>query len=75
MAACETPSRDEAMIRFGAQLGMHPPAEQFALVRRLEALGFDSVWVGDHVAFHNPLYESLTLLAAYAWFVGTGLLT
>ena len=54
------------MIRFGAQLGMHPPAEQFALVRRLEALGFDSVWVGDHVSFHNPLYESLTLLAAYA---------
>ena len=54
------------MIRFGAQLGMHPPAEQFALVRRLEALGFDSVWTGDHVSFHNPLYESLTLLAAYA---------
>jgi probable F420-dependent oxidoreductase len=54
------------MIQFGVQLAMHPPAEQFALVRRLEALGFDSVWTGDHVSFHNPLYESLTLLAAYA---------
>jgi probable F420-dependent oxidoreductase len=54
------------VIRFGVQLSMHPPAEQFALVRRVEELGFDSVWTGDHVSFHNPLYESLTLLAAYA---------
>ena len=37
--------------------------EQFALVQRLEALGYDSVWTGDHVSFHNPIYESLTLLA------------
>src|SRR5437763_5887953 len=53
-------------MRFGVQLGMLPPEEQFALVRRVEELGFDSVWTGDHVSFHNPLYESLTLLAAYA---------
>src|SRR5436309_16107382 len=44
---------------------MHPPAEQFALVQRLEAVGYDSVWTGDHLSFHNPLYESLTLLASY----------
>ncbi|MBI4636981.1 MAG: LLM class flavin-dependent oxidoreductase [Candidatus Rokubacteria bacterium] len=44
----------------------HPPAEQLDLVRRVEALGFESVWTGDHVSFHHPLYESLTLLAAYA---------
>src|SRR5205809_6230120 len=54
------------MTGFGVHLTMHPPEEQFALVRRVEELGFDSVWTGDHVAFHNPLYESLTLLAAYA---------
>ena len=54
------------MIGFGAQLSLHPPAEQFELVRRVEALGFDSVWTGDHVSFHNPIYESLTLLATYA---------
>jgi len=54
------------MIRFGAQLSLHPPEEQFALARRVEALGFDSLWTGDHVSFHNPLYESLTLLASYA---------
>ena len=53
------------MIGFGAQLSVHPPAEQFALVQRLEALGYDSVWTGDHMSFHNPIYESLTLLASY----------
>jgi probable F420-dependent oxidoreductase len=50
----------------GAFLSMHPAREQFDLVRRLEALGFDSVWCGDHLSFHHPLYESLTLLASYA---------
>jgi probable F420-dependent oxidoreductase len=51
---------------FGVQLSLHSPEAQWALVRRVEELGFDSVWTGDHVSFHNPLYESLTLLAAYA---------
>ncbi len=54
------------MTAFGAFLSVHPPAEQFDLVRRVEALGFDSVWCGDHVSFNLPLYESLTLLASYA---------
>jgi len=36
-------------LRFGVQL----------------SLSFDSVWTGDHVSFHNPMYESLTLLASY----------
>jgi probable F420-dependent oxidoreductase len=53
-------------IRFGAFLSPHPPEEQFALARRVEDLGYDSLWTGDHIAFHNPLYESLTLLATYA---------
>src|SRR5712691_8835563 len=53
------------MIGFGAQLSLHPPSEQFELVQRLEAIGYDSVWTGDHVSFHNPIYESLTLLASY----------
>jgi probable F420-dependent oxidoreductase len=51
---------------FGAFLSMHPPEQQFALARRCEALGLDSLWTGDHVSFHNPIYESLTLLASYA---------
>src|SRR5262245_23894720 len=53
-------------LRFGAFLSPHPPAEQWALARRVESLGYDSLWTGDHVSFHNPLYESLTLLASYA---------
>lgn len=55
-----------APIRFGAQLKHHPPGEQFDLVRTVERLGFDSVWTGDHVSFHNPLHDSLALLASYA---------
>jgi probable F420-dependent oxidoreductase len=54
------------VIGFGAQLSMHPPAEQFELVQRLEAVGYDSVWTGDHMSFHNPIHESITLLASYA---------
>ena len=53
-------------VAFGASLSVHPPKEQFELVRRVEALGFDSVWCGDHISFNLPLYESLTLLASYA---------
>jgi probable F420-dependent oxidoreductase len=55
-----------AGVQVGAFLSMHPAPEQFDLVRRVEALGFDSVWCGDHVSFNLPLYESLTLLASYA---------
>ena len=54
------------MIGFGAQLALHSAAEQFALVQRLEAVGYDSVWTGDHMSFHNPIHESITLLASYA---------
>ena len=53
-------------IGFGAFLSLHPPETQWALAQRVEALGFDSLWTGDHVSFHTPLYESLTLLASYA---------
>jgi probable F420-dependent oxidoreductase len=53
-------------LHFGAFLhGLNPPDQQFALARRSEELGFDSLWTGDHVSFHNPLYECLTLLASY----------
>ncbi|MGH7334425.1 MAG: LLM class flavin-dependent oxidoreductase [Candidatus Rokuibacteriota bacterium] len=52
-------------MQFGTSLSLKPPAEQFELVRRVEALGFESVWTGDHVSFHGPIHESLTLLATY----------
>ena len=56
----------EVLLGFGAQLKPHPPAEQWDTVRAVERAGYDSVWTGDHVSFHNSLYESLTLLASYA---------
>jgi probable F420-dependent oxidoreductase len=52
-------------LQFGVSLSLKPPAEQFELVRRVEALGFESVWTGDHVSFHGPIHESLSLLATY----------
>jgi probable F420-dependent oxidoreductase len=52
-------------LRFGVQVSLKPPQEQFDLVRRIEALDFESVWTGDHVSFHNPIHESLTLLASF----------
>ena len=57
------------VIHFGASPSsptLRPPQEQFRLVRRLEEWGFESVWAGDHISFHNPIFESLTLLASYA---------
>ena len=53
------------MTGFGVQLRSHPPESQWRIVRRLEALGYDSVWTGDHIAFNVPMHESLTLLASY----------
>jgi probable F420-dependent oxidoreductase len=32
------------------------------LAARIEAAGFDSIWVGDHISFYIPIMESLTLL-------------
>ena len=37
-----------------------------ASAQRAEELGFDSLWVGDHVSFHIPILESLTLLSFIA---------
>jgi probable F420-dependent oxidoreductase len=37
-----------------------------AAARRAEALGFDSVWVGDHLVFPPPILESMSVLAAAA---------
>jgi probable F420-dependent oxidoreductase len=34
--------------------------------RDAEALGYDSIWAGDHISFHIPILESLTLLSFLA---------
>src|SRR5262245_15097675 len=41
-------------------------AEIVDIARRIEAAGFDSIWVGDHISFYVPILESLTLLSFIA---------
>jgi probable F420-dependent oxidoreductase len=48
-------------VRIGIQLG-HQAGMLATLATRAEALGYDSVWMGDHLAFHTPTLESLTAL-------------
>lgn len=43
-------------------LGGGSGAQVVDLSRRIEKLGFDSIFVGDHVSFHVPILDSLTLL-------------
>lgn len=57
--------------KFGVSFGMHPdriyaPEEMYAFAERAESLGYDSLWIGDHVSFHGHYTESLATLAAYA---------
>ncbi len=50
-----------------------------AIAQRAEALGFDSIWATDHIAFQNPILESVVALSAMAGWtervaLGTGVL-
>jgi len=56
--------RDE--IECGVVLGAQTRPEILRAARRVEELGFDSIWVGDHVSFYVPILESLTLLSFVA---------
>jgi probable F420-dependent oxidoreductase len=51
---------------FGVTLGIQAPERLRALAGRIEGLGYDSIWTGDHVQFYNPTLESLTVLAHLA---------
>lgn len=53
----------EERARCGLVLAAADGPAARARARRAEALGFDSLWVGDHVAFHVSIPDSLTLLA------------
>ena len=52
----------EDAVQCGIVVGGGSRADLMALGPRLERAGFDSLWVGDHVSFHIPVLESLTLL-------------
>lgn len=58
-------------LALGPQLPIFDPAQTGVphpqvSASRAEKLGFDVVWVGDHLAFHPPWLESLSCLAAAA---------
>jgi len=45
--------------------GVPTPDAFFHFIDRVEELGLDSLWVGDHIAWTNPTLEALTVLACY----------
>ncbi len=53
-------------IQCGMVLGGGSREQVLDLGSRIESAGFDSLWVGDHVAFYIPVLESLTLLSFLA---------
>lgn len=57
-------------MRFGVMTLQTAPYSQLAdRWRRIEAMGFDSIWIADHTSARNPLvisYEAWTLLGAMA---------
>ncbi len=53
----------DASIRCGIVLSGGDRHAVRSQAQRAEALGFDSLWVGDHIAFHVPIPDSLAMLA------------
>ena len=49
-----------AEVKFGVSV---MPLEQ---AQRAEELGFDSLWVSEHMLFHVPTFDAVTVLAAFA---------
>jgi probable F420-dependent oxidoreductase len=46
--------------------GIPDTAQMLEHVRRVECLGFDAVWSGDHIIMHSPILDVMTVLATYA---------
>lgn len=53
-------------LRFGSVLNGQERGDVLAMAGGVEEAGFDSLWVGDHISFHVPIHESLTLLSFVA---------
>ena len=49
-------------VKFGVNL-WPLPLEQ---AERVEELGFDSLWTSEHMLFYVPMFDAVTVLAAYA---------
>jgi probable F420-dependent oxidoreductase len=48
------------------QFGVSIRATEIDHVTAIEALGFDSVWTGEHMLFYGPVTDGLITLAAFA---------
>ncbi len=57
----------EPGLRFGT-IGALGARDEREVIRRIEALGYDSLWVGDHIAFPLPILDPLLQLAQAAAF-------
>ncbi len=59
-------------VRFGIQgsgqlvEGMPDPGFFRAVAELAESLGYDSIWAGDHISFHNPIVDVTVALATFA---------
>lgn len=53
-------------IRCGMVMAGQDPDSVRDLAQMIEAASFDSIWAGDHISFHIPIMESLTLLSYVA---------
>ena len=48
------------------QVGVTCPAEGLDFLPRIEELGFDSVWTGEHILFYGPTLDATVTLGAFA---------
>jgi len=53
-------------VKMGMMMSGADRASILARAKQLDASGLHSLWVGDHIAFHIPVVESLSLLSFVA---------
>ncbi|MBM3227096.1 MAG: LLM class flavin-dependent oxidoreductase, partial [Candidatus Tectomicrobia bacterium] len=46
--------------------GIPAIADMMDNARRIERLGFDAIWSGDHLIMHSPMMDVMTVLASFA---------
>jgi probable F420-dependent oxidoreductase len=50
-------------VKIGMMLAASDRESVLSRARKMEESGLDSIWVGDHIAFHIPVIEALSLLS------------
>jgi probable F420-dependent oxidoreductase len=58
---------------------MPEPNDFLRLAQQVDSLGYDSIWVGDHISTHNPVMDAMTILTYFGTVtkrvkLGTGVL-